>query len=200
MVPPAVSSPAQAQLQQLPDTDYSPLSGSDRAPLQTVAIVGLGHVGLPIGLALHAAGFELIGIDASKRRLDDIRQKAVDLSPADLRRLELALDAYDFDLGSSPSDLERADAVLVCVPMIDAERRLDPSVLQAACRDVVAHARAGQLIVVTGTNYVDSTRELLIEPLRKRGLEAGRDVHVAFAPERIEVAELTKLYESSVRG
>ena len=48
------------------------------------------------------------------------------------------------------------------------------------------HARAGQTIVLTSTSYVGATRQLLVEPLRLRGLEAGQDVFVAFAPERID--------------
>ena len=155
--------------------------------LQTIAVVGLGYVGLPIALALHAAGYELIGIDASKRRLRDIRTRAADLPPRDERRLELALDAYDFELTQEPEEIERADAVLICVPTpIDARRRPGRIALRSACREVVAYARADQLIVLTSTTWVGSTRELLIDPLRDRGFEPGRDIHVAFAPERID--------------
>jgi UDP-N-acetyl-D-glucosamine dehydrogenase len=42
------------------------------------------------------------------------------------------------------------------------------------------------LLVLTSTTYVGSTQELVIDPLRRRGLEVGRDVFVAFAPERID--------------
>jgi nucleotide sugar dehydrogenase len=59
-------------------------------------------------------------------------------------------------------------------------------VLRAACASVVRHARAGQTIVLTSTTYVGTTRELLVEPLAERGMIAGEDVFVAFAPERID--------------
>ena len=48
------------------------------------------------------------------------------------------------------------------------------------------HARAGQTIVLTSTTYVGTTREMLVEPLAVRGLTAGEDIFVAFAPERID--------------
>jgi nucleotide sugar dehydrogenase len=51
---------------------------------------------------------------------------------------------------------------------------------------VVAQARAGQLIVLTSTTMVGSTRALLIQPLQARGFTVGVDVHVAFSPERID--------------
>lgn len=52
-----------------------------------VAVVGLGYVGLPTALALLAAGNEVIGLDVSARRLDDIRGGDVDLLPSDRERL-----------------------------------------------------------------------------------------------------------------
>ena len=56
----------------------------------------------------------------------------------------------------------------------------------SACRSVVEHARAGQTIVLTSTSFAGTTRELLIEPLDARGFTIGRDVYVAFSPERID--------------
>jgi len=50
----------------------------------------------------------------------------------------------------------------------------------------VAQARPGQVIILTSTSYVGTTRDLLTEPLRRRGLVAGRDIYVAFSPERID--------------
>jgi nucleotide sugar dehydrogenase len=50
----------------------------------------------------------------------------------------------------------------------------------------VAYARPGQTIILTSTTYVGCTREFLEQPLRKRGLIPGEDVHIAFSPERID--------------
>lgn len=153
-----------------------------------VAVVGLGYVGLPTALALHSAGRSVVGVDVSQQRLDEIRVGSVDLLPSDHSRLLHALDdTLSFRLTSSAAALVGAQAVLICVPTpIDHHLAPDPTALQAACRTVVGQAVAGQLIVLTSTTYVGCTRSLLIEPLRARGLEVGRDVFVAFAPERID--------------
>jgi UDP-N-acetyl-D-glucosamine dehydrogenase len=58
--------------------------------------------------------------------------------------------------------------------------------LRAACESVVAHARRGQTVILTSTTYVGTTRELLADPLQRRGLRVGSDVFVAFSPERID--------------
>ncbi len=65
--------------------------------------------------------------------------------------------------------------------------------------DVVANARAGQTIILTSTTYVGTTAELLAEPLRRRGLEPGEDIYVAFSPERIDPGNPDHLHEETPR-
>jgi nucleotide sugar dehydrogenase len=151
-----------------------------------VAVVGLGYVGLPTALALHEAGLGVLGVDSSDRRLADIRAGAVDLLERDRARLTTALGSGRFGLTSSAGDIEHADVVMIAVPTpVDAHRQPDTRALTAACATSVEHAREGQTIVLTSTTYVGTTRDLLVAPLAARGLVAGEDVHVAFAPERI---------------
>jgi UDP-N-acetyl-D-glucosamine dehydrogenase len=151
-----------------------------------IAVVGLGYVGLPTALALHGAGADVIGIDVSERRVEAIHGHAVDLPAGDVARLRDALGGERLRLSTMPAAIAAADAVIVCVPTpVDEQRRPDPRALRAACASAVEHARPGQTLVLTSTTSVGSTRELLVEPLAERGLRAGRDVAVAFAPERI---------------
>ena len=151
-----------------------------------VAVVGLGYVGLPTLLGLHAAGQPVIGIDVDDARIEAIRAADVDLPAPDVSRLLDALSGERMRLAKLPAAAGAADAVIICVPTpVDEARRPDPRALRAACAATVAHARPGQTIVLTSTTSVGSTRELLVEPLAERGLRAGVDVAVAFAPERI---------------
>jgi len=158
--------------------------------VKTVAVVGMGYVGLPTALAFHQAGFGVTGLDVSQARLDAIRRGDVDLLPEDHLRLGLALDDQNgFRLTGDHGALGRADAVLVCVPTpVDGHEVPVLTPLRAACRQVADHARPGQVLVLTSTSYAGTTRDLLIDPLEARGLRAGHDLHVAFAPERIDPA------------
>jgi nucleotide sugar dehydrogenase len=154
---------------------------------RVVAVLGLGYVGLPTALGLRDGGSEVIGLDISRQRLDTIRRGEVDLLGTDQRRLRRALLDGHFRLTSDADLLPSADAVLICVPTpVDAHRTPDLAALRAGCATVVGQARAGQLIVLTSTTMVGATRELLVAPLRARGLTVGRDVNVAFSPERID--------------
>ncbi|PRY19308.1 nucleotide sugar dehydrogenase [Pseudosporangium ferrugineum] len=153
-----------------------------------VAVVGLGYVGLPTALALRAAGRRVVGMEISTDRVAEIRTGDADLLPSDRSRLLDALEDDDaFRLTADPAESATARIVLVCVPTpIDHHLAPDLDALRAACRSVVERAVPGQTLVLTSTTYVGCTRDFLVEPLRRRGLEAGKDVYVAFAPERID--------------
>jgi nucleotide sugar dehydrogenase len=151
------------------------------------AVVGLGYVGLPTAVALRNSGARVIGIDSSATRLQAIRAGEAELLESEQQDLARHLADEALVLTSSPDAISLADLVLICVPTpVDDQRRPEPALVEAACAAVVAHARAGQTLVLTSTTFVGSTRQMLIEPLAERGLIAGEDIHVAFAPERID--------------
>jgi UDP-N-acetyl-D-glucosamine dehydrogenase len=151
-----------------------------------VAIVGLGYVGLPTALAMNASGLRVLGLDVSESRLDVIRSQQADLLDSDRSRLSDALEDPSFMFSTDLSLLARAAAVVVCVPTpVDPYLVPDLGILRGACASVVEFAVAGQLLMLTSTTYVGSTRDLLAGPLVSRGLTLGRDLFVAFSPERI---------------
>ncbi|HXB65168.1 MAG TPA: nucleotide sugar dehydrogenase [Solirubrobacteraceae bacterium] len=149
--------------------------------------MGLGYVGLPTAIALRNAGCRIVGIDVSGPRLSAIRAGEAELLESEQRDLRRHLSSDGFVLTNRIKALDAADLVLICVPTpVDKELQPDPRILRDACASVVRHARPGQTLVLTSTTYVGTTRQLLADPLAERGLEVGRDVFVAFAPERID--------------
>ncbi|HYF25441.1 MAG TPA: nucleotide sugar dehydrogenase [Baekduia sp.] len=184
MTPPvaSVAAPPSAA----PTPRHLRLAPSPRTAQATVAILGLGYVGLPTALALADAGHDVLGVDISARRLEAIRQGAVDLLESDHERLARHIDG-PLMVTDRPAVLADADAVLVCVPTpVDANHDPDLGPLRGAVRMVLDHVREGQLLVLTSTSYVGTTKEMLVEPLLEMGLTPGEDVFVAFAPERID--------------
>ena len=152
-----------------------------------VAVVGLGYVGLPTALAFHAADRRVLGLELSERRLGVIRAGRADLLASDRRRLATALAGERLTMTTDPAMLTRAAAVIVCVPTpVDDFLIPDLSPLRGACATVVENAVPGQVLVLTSTTYVGTTRDLLIDPLTERGFRIGQDIFVAFSPERID--------------
>jgi UDP-N-acetyl-D-glucosamine dehydrogenase len=163
-------------------TDGSRAGGQPR-----VAIVGLGYVGLPTAIGLAPRCREIIGVDISRERLRVVAAGEADLAGSARPLLTEALRAGTLRLTHDPAAVASADAVIVCVPTpVDSRHVPELSALRSACADVVKHARAGQTIILSSTTYVGTTTELLAEPLSRRGLQPGRDVFVAFSPERID--------------
>ena len=166
----------------------------------TVAVLGLGYVGLPTALGLADAGSAVIGVDVSADRLAAIKDLRADLTPADRERLAWALEEPDFMLTQDLAALADADYVFICVPTpVDEHQAPDLFFLQAACSAAVDHATVGQTIVLTSTSYVGTTRDLLVTPLEQRGLVVGREVFVAFSPERIDPGNASRTQESVPR-
>ena len=106
-----------------------------------VAVVGLGYVGLPTALALHASGARVLGIDASQARLDEICAGDADLLEFDRVRLSEALLDEQFTVTNDADPLSEAAAIVICVPTpIDDHLIPDLDILRAACATVVAIA------------------------------------------------------------
>ncbi len=153
----------------------------------TVAVIGLGYVGLPLALELTRSGAHVVGIDVSAARCEVVNaghSPVGDISDAELGEalaagLLRATTDYDAVIGT--------DAVVICVPTpLRKSKDPDISYIVASATALASRARAGQLVVLESTTYPGTTEEILVPMLQEQGLEPGVDVAVAFSPERID--------------
>lgn len=176
-----------------PDTAASPLlpAGScaealaQRLLARTATIViGLGHVGLPLALASAQAGFRTVGLDSDGQRLAWISAGGSPLRHVAEPTLRRALRTGRFRTGVE-ADLAEADAILICVPTpLGPDRRPDLSCVEAATAEVARRLRPSQLVVLESTTWPGTTRERVLPWLETSGLACGRDVFLAYSPER----------------
>jgi nucleotide sugar dehydrogenase len=170
------------------DLDALARHDQDRpAGVGTVAVVGMGHAGLPTALLMADAGASVLGTDLDVSRLASIGRLDVELARADRARLKLALASGRLALTASESALDQAGAVVICVPT-PVDRYLVPDLepVRRACATVVAHAHPGQLLVLTSTSCVGTTRDELVRPVQAAGMAVGPEVNIAFSPERTD--------------
>jgi nucleotide sugar dehydrogenase len=105
-----------------------------------------------------------------------------------------------FELSDDLDLMTEAEGILICVPTpVNDHLAPDLAPLRQACAAVVRRVRPGQTIVLTSTTYPGCTRDLLVGPLAERGLEVGRDVFIAFSPERIDPGNETHAHEDVPR-
>jgi UDP-N-acetyl-D-glucosamine dehydrogenase len=154
--------------------------------MTTVGIVGLGYVGLPLAVAFAQEGCDVVAVDVDTRKVQAIgagESYIEDVPSAQLQAVGERIHAT-----SRYARLERADAVLVCVPTpLTRNREPDLSPLLDATRAVADVLQAGQLVVLESTTYPGTTRERMLPILEEEsGLTAGRDFHLAFSPERVD--------------
>jgi UDP-N-acetyl-D-glucosamine dehydrogenase len=157
-------------------------------PTRSVAVLGLGYVGLPLAVTAARAGHQVTGFDVAAER---VRQLEAGVSPVE--------DVSDHDLKEAvaaglrfttePGELAACDTYVICVPTPLAEGVPDLSMVVSAVDVVAVNLAAGDLVVLESTTYPGTTEELLAPRIATlSGLEAGRDYHLAFSPERIDPA------------
>jgi UDP-N-acetyl-D-glucosamine dehydrogenase len=153
---------------------------------QTVGVIGLGYVGLPLLYTFHQAGLNVVGFDVDATKIDFITQgKSYIKHFSDSQILELS----QSDKCSVTSDfklLTDVDSILICVPTpLDHHREPDMSYVVNTTETIAKHLRKGQLIILESTTYPGTTDELLKSILEKSsGLKEGEDFFLAYSPER----------------
>jgi UDP-N-acetyl-D-glucosamine/UDP-N-acetyl-D-galactosamine dehydrogenase len=149
---------------------------------KTVAVIGLGYVGLPIALAF-AKKVKVIGFDINAERVE-MMKKGIDpsneLSKADFK------DA-DIIFTSELKDLKKAQFFIVAVPTpIDEHNLPDLKPLIGASTTVGKVLKKGDYVVYESTVYPGCTEDDCIPVLeRESGLKFKKDFKVGYSPERI---------------
>ena len=152
-----------------------------------VSVVGLGYVGLPLAMEFAKAGFKVIGYDVSQRVVDLLNGGESHIQDVPAREVAEMVKAGRFEATARAERLGEADAVSIAVPTpLSKTRDPDMSYVLSAADTIATHARAGMVIVLESTTYPGTTREIMEPRMEARGLTVGRDVFLAFSPERVD--------------
>jgi len=164
---------------------------------ETIAVVGLGYVGLPLAVAFGRRR-RTIGFDLNERKVAAYRAghdptgEVPDEELAAARHLELTTD---------PAALREADCVIVAVPTpIDAARQPDLRPLLGATETVGRNLREGATVVYESTVYPGCTEEDCVPVLeRASGLRWKEGFFVGYSPERINPGDREHRLETIVK-
>jgi len=149
----------------------------------TVAVIGLGYVGLPLAVEF-GKKFKTLGFDLSKEKVAayrDFRDPTGEVSTEDLRA------ASQLSCHSDPSVIAEADFIVVAVPTpVDAARQPDLTPLEKSSASVGKYLKKGAIVVYESTVYPGATEEVCIPILEQTsGLKWKQDFFVGYSPERI---------------
>jgi nucleotide sugar dehydrogenase len=141
-----------------------------------LAVIGLGHLGMPLAQAAVTAGIPTVGYRTGP--------DAGSLTAAELRRMH----ASGFRITSGPAELGRVRTAVICPPTPrGADGTLDLGQVEAAARALAARLRPHTTVILESAVYPGTTEEFL-RPLLEEGsgLRAGRDFHLAYSPSRVD--------------
>src|SRR6266853_1416204 len=132
--------------------------------MNTVAVVGLGYVGLPLAVAF-GKKLRTIGFDLSAEKVESYRRHVDptgEVSGEELRA------ATRLTVTTDPAELAAADIIVVAVPTpVDTVRQPDCRPLVGASTTVGRHMKNGAIVVYESTVYPGATEEVCIPVLER---------------------------------
>jgi len=150
---------------------------------QTVAVIGLGYVGLPLAVRAVERGYAVIGFDTHQEKISQINKQQC---PIEDSALDALLKKFPFEATNQPERLSEADIVLLCVPTpVDEMYHPDLNPVISAATLSATHLKAEALVVLESTVNPGVSEEVILPIFEKHGHRVGTDFFLAHCPERI---------------
>jgi UDP-N-acetyl-D-glucosamine dehydrogenase len=160
-----------------------------------IGIVGLGYVGLPLAVEFAQAGFRVVGIDVDERKARAVNAGTSYIEDVATATLKPLVRDGLIRAQSNYSGCGKLDAIIIAVPTpLRKTKDPDISYIVASLDAIAPQIRAGQLVILESTTYPGTTEEVLRPVLEAGGLLVGRDIFLAFSPERVDPGN--KLYQT----
>ena len=150
-------------------------------------MAGLGYVGLPLVMECVHAGSHVNGYDTSEGVVELLMSEQSHIQDVPSSGVKEAVASGQFVATAVEARVAECDAISIAVPTPLSQTR-DPcrSYLLSAADAIARQAHPGLCVVLESTTYPGTTRELLQPRLEAMGLTVGKDVFVAFTPERVD--------------
>ena len=151
---------------------------------ETVAVIGLGYVGLPLAAAF-AEKYDVIGYDINQERIAELQEgydRTLELTKAELENVMRTLRFTE-----KTDAIAEATVFIVTVPTpIDASNRPDLTPLINSSKTVGSVLKKGDIVIYESTVYPGVTEDVCVPVLEKSsGLVFNRDFFAGYSPERI---------------
>jgi len=154
--------------------------------MRRLVVIGQGYVGLPMALRAAAKGFSVIGLDNQASLVEALNAGRSHIDDVSDDELKLGL-AAGYAASTDASCVADADVVVVCVPTpLSADGGPDLGAIEGAARTIGKHIQPQTLVILESTSYPGTTEEVFAPLVLGSNLQLGKDVNIAFSPERID--------------
>jgi UDP-N-acetyl-D-galactosamine dehydrogenase len=163
---------------------------------RSIAVVGLGYVGLPIAIAFGKLA-PVIGFDVNRSKVEELKNGVDRTGEVTKEDLQAARVHYT----SEPTDLKKADFIIVAVPTpINEALQPDLKALRMSSETIGANMARGAIVVYESTVYPGVTEEICLPILEKTsGMKGGVDFKVGYSPERINPGDKEHTLEKIIK-
>lgn len=160
----------------LQETSAAALGAAIEQKTAKIGVIGLGYVGLPLIRTFIAAGFENLGFDVDKSKVESLLAGRSYIEHISSEWIGQCVAEGKFSPTADMDRLAEADVLLICVPTpLSRSRDPDLAYVEATTREIATRLRPGQLVVLESTTYPGTTRDVVLPILQQSGLELGKD-------------------------
>ncbi|MBE0681238.1 MAG: nucleotide sugar dehydrogenase [Anaerolineales bacterium] len=161
---------------------------------QKICVIGLGYIGLPTASTFANHGVNVTGVDINPNIVESLNRGEIHIHEPGLHdAVANAIASGNFKAARQP---EEADAFIIAVPTPFQENKFgeyngavfklaDMRAVVSAAESILPFLRKGNLVILESTSPPRTTVNLVTPILARSGLEAGRDFHLAYSPERV---------------
>ncbi|MCC7437060.1 MAG: nucleotide sugar dehydrogenase [Armatimonadetes bacterium] len=158
----------------------------------SVAVIGLGYVGLPLAVEFANAGIPTLGIDVDPEKIATLNRGDNYIQDLDSAVVRGVLESGTLRASTDETLLPNYDIIYICVPTpFSANKDPDISYVLQAAESVQRNLRSGQCIILKSTTFPNTTEGYVQPILERDGKQVGIDFHLAFSPERIDPGNKT---------
>ncbi|MEC9005442.1 MAG: nucleotide sugar dehydrogenase [Nitrospirota bacterium] len=152
-----------------------------------IGVIGLGYVGLPLAVLQTQKEFLVIGMDEDQNKVDQVNKGKSYISDVSDEDLAQAIGSKRLTALTNLNLIEKCDIILICVPTpLTINKEPDISAIIRVTHAIAQHAHPDMLIVLESTSYPGTTEEVIAPALMRQNFEIGKDLFVAFSPERVD--------------
>jgi UDP-N-acetyl-D-glucosamine dehydrogenase len=148
-------------------------------------VIGLGYVGLPLLLLINRKGFRSLGFDSDPKKVSKLKAGRSYIEHFPDSAIEELVGGGRFEATTDFARAGEADTLSICLPTpLDRNMQPDLSAIRNSMTAMAPYLRPGQLVILESTTYPGTTEEVVQPILESGGLKVGRDIFLAFSPER----------------
>lgn len=150
----------------------------------TIAIIGLGYVGLPLAIQFLKKNFKVIGIDNDKKKINLLKRSKSYINHLKVENI-LKDKKNNFNCTLNMHEINNADIIIICLPT-PLKKNFSPEMkfLRKSAYLMKNFLKKGHGIILESTSYPGTTEEIYGPIIKKLKFKVGKDIFLMYSPER----------------